>query len=132
MSEALAIFRVGGEEFDDEERGVIGEVGKHIGIFTKNVHKEVHRTLTEINKIRGPADMKMEMMGQLQSILISVSTDLLRQEFEAKLDSVQKEVESNIVSTITALMMGMLPAEMREEVKKAMGKKWAEASSLKD
>jgi hypothetical protein len=64
----------------------------------------------------------------MQGILVSLSTDLLRQEFEAKLDMIQKEVESHMMTALLAL----LPVGMREEVEKTMEKKLAEAHKSGD
>lgn len=123
MSEPPVGFLHVGEELDDEERHVFEESGKYMATFTKNVRKEIHQTLQRINEMPGPGSMRMEMMGQLQGVLGSLSTDLFRQEFEAKLDMVQKEVESHMMTALLAL----LPAGMREEVEKALEKKIAEA-----
>jgi phage-related protein len=117
-----------GKELDNEERHVFEESGKYMATFTENVRKEIHQTLTQIRKTPGPASLKIEMMGQLQGILVSLSTDLLRQEFEAKLDMIQKEVESHMMTALLAL----LPVGMREEVEKTMEKKLAEAHKSGD
>ena len=109
-----------GEELDNKERYLFEESGKYIATFTENIRKEIHQTLQKINKISGPASMRMMMMGQLQSVLISLSTDLFRQEFEAKLDMVEKEAETRIVNT------------MREEFEKAIELKLREIFTSED